>query len=105
MAMGCTIRSIAIGADGSPLAPFFVHVAIGANGANDENSKWLIPFCLSQEYELAKEIVWSLKNHFGNFILEFKIRLWNFKAKTKPYENEFLVESGVFAEFLDFVRV
>ena len=32
-----TIRSISIGANGSPLAPFFV--AIGANGANGENSK------------------------------------------------------------------
>jgi hypothetical protein len=42
MAMGCSIgaiTSITIGANGSPLAPFFV--TTGANGANGENPKSL----------------------------------------------------------------
>ena len=69
MAMGCVIGaiwSITIGANASPLAPFFV--AIGANGANGEISKsfWPLPnfykippiICWSRNFEVVT--VWSL---------------------------------------------
>ena len=88
MAMGCSIgaiTSITIGANGSPLAPFFV--AIGANGANGENPKSLWHFCrctYTVKFQLCSWKNCNLKHLLTGCVIALELGRKLIQLETRP---------------------